>query len=167
MIDDGTNSRPVNRRAARAIRIAITAATVVALGFGVAAYRSGAQAHDRAATARRATARNRATTKVIEARTERTNHVADGPIGQAERIAQGVSAIGEASGSVIERANEAEDLLGQAIDLANRGNTGAATNIYAGDAAAAIQRMQDSLATVRVLLADAQQASATLRAGTP
>jgi hypothetical protein len=134
----------------------VVALTVLALVGAGLSYLGARQADDRATAARRATVRLAATRRHVAADVERVSHTADGPIGVAEKVSSSVSRILGTTGPVIEAANSAQDRLSQAVDVANGGNIGAASALYAGSVAGAIRGLQ-------ALLTDAQNALTTAR----
>jgi len=92
----------------------------------------------------------------VQAATERVSHTADGPIGVAEKVSSSVSRILGTTGPVIDAANTAQDRLGEAVDVANGGNIGAASALYSGAVAESIRGLQ-------ALLTDAQHALTAAR----
>jgi hypothetical protein len=137
-------------------------ATLAALALAAFGLWQSRQADDRAATARRQRNQAVAARRAVDARTERTSHVADGPIGAADRVQISLSKIFGASGSVIDDANSTDDALARAVDLANRGNLGAARDLYGGEAAADVQKLRVVLDQARTTLAVAQAAVVAL-----
>lgn len=136
----------------------LVAATIGALATAAVFFGQARHADDRAATARRQQAAAEHIRRVVTHTTEQASHVADGPIGTADRVQISISKIFGASGSVIDDANTTEDALGRAVDLANGGNFGAAHTLYGGEAAADVQKLQVVLDQARTTLAVAQAA---------
>ena len=133
------------------------AAAVVAVAGGVLllvgllGLSEASETRDRATAVRREAA-------VATGRTVRIERGSDSPITEAESVAVAVSDIVEAGDTVIGKAQSTSDVLGRAVDLANSGNIGAATNLYRGEAATAVQDVQAELANARAAQAAAQQA---------
>ena len=89
---------------------------------------------------------------------------ADAPSGKSEQVANALSRIAEAAGSVFVEANRVEGELGRAVALENGGGPGAGRSVYDGTAADAVRRLQSVLQGAQVTLAAAEQAAADLRA---
>jgi len=134
----------------------LVALTLLALAGAGLCYLGARRADDRAADARRATARLATTRRHVATDVERVSHTADGPIGVAEKVSSSVSRILGTTGPVIDAANTAQDRLGEAVDVANGGNIGAASALYSGAVAESIRGLQ-------ALLTDAQNALTTAR----
>jgi hypothetical protein len=133
--------------------------TVLALvGAGVAFVAAG-RADDRAADARRATARLHTADRHVGAEAERVSHAADGPIGVAEKVSSSLSSILGATGPVIDAANTADERLAHAVDVANSGSLGSARSLYTGEVADAIRVLQTLLADAQRRLGDARTAA--------
>ena len=146
---------------------AVRLLTVSAIAGGIAGILLGQRADERATADRRVAAADHRSAIRIAATTEIINHEGDRPIGDAERVAQAVSSIDTASSTVLQRAGQVEDLLAQAVHLANKGDLGAAHSLYAGGAATTLTSLEDLLTRARLLLAGAQHDSAALRTGAP
>jgi hypothetical protein len=136
-------------------RVLVVLTLLALLGAG-ACYLGARREDDRAADARRATARLATTRRHVATDVERVSHTADGPIGVAEKVSSSVSRILGTTGPVIDAANTAQDRLGEAVDVANGGNIGAASALYSGAVAESIRGLQ-------ALLTDAQHALTAAR----
>jgi hypothetical protein len=99
-------------------------------------------------------------------RTEAAEQVTDAPIGGAERVANSVASVVEATDAVILESGDTNQLLSQAVRQANAGNRSAANRIYEGEAAASVRRLQEALARADAALTTAQQAASDLDATT-
>ena len=156
--------RPRRSLLVRALRWVLVVMTIAALvGGGIAIAQS-----------RRADSRTRRLVglahqldrdqRALAATLETTNHQADAPIGKSEQVANALSRIDEAAGSVFVEANRVEGELGRAVALENGGGPGAGRSVYDGTAADAVRRLQSVLQGAQVTLAAAEQAAADLRA---
>jgi hypothetical protein len=129
----------------------VAVAGAVLLVVGLLGMSEASETRDRAAAVRRDGA-------MAAARTLRIERGSDSPITKAESVAAAVSDIVEAGDTVIGKAQSTSDVLGRAVDLANSGNIGGATNLYRGEAATAVRDVQAELAKARAAQAAAQQA---------
>jgi hypothetical protein len=129
----------------------VAVAGAVLLVVGLLGLGEAADTRDRATAVRRDAA-------TAAAHTLRIERGSDSPITKAESVAAAVSDIVEAGDTVIGKAQSTSDVLGRAVDLANSGNIGAATNLYRGEAATAVRDVQAELARARAAQAAAQQA---------
>jgi hypothetical protein len=149
-------SRPRWRGAlATAVILAVAAVGIALLGDGIAAFGRADDARDRTAELRRHR-------RVVIARTDAAERVTDAPISGAERVANSVGTVVEATDKVIVESGTTNQFLSQAVRLANDGNRGAANRIYEGDASASVQRLQEALTRAEAALAAAEQASTDL-----
>lgn len=133
-------------------------------GAGVATFVLGSRAEDRAAAARFLRQEARGEIRSVAAKTETMNHGADQPIGDAELVANSVTKIAGASGTVLREASGANQALARAVEAANAGNLAGSRQIYDGEAADALRRLQDVMNRARLYLAGAQQATLALQA---
>lgn len=152
------------RRGGRIFGHLLLVVAVAAIAVGVIAYQRGTRAQDRAVQARDRRVELVREQRRVEQQTDDTNHGADVPIGDAEQVATSLSKIGGASGTVLEQAASVDDALGRAVDLANQANIAGARQIYRGEAAEAVRRLQEVLTNARLFLAGAQDAAQALQA---
>jgi hypothetical protein len=141
----------------------LAAVVVLAVaGVGIALLIDGIAAFGRADDARDRTAQLRRQRRAVIARTESAEAVTDAPISGAERVANSVGTVVEATDQVIVESGTTNQFLSQAVRLANDGDRVAANRIYEGDAAASVQRLRDALTRAEAALAAAEQASTDL-----
>ena len=151
------------RRGQKLGRLVLIVALLAAC-TGVAAVVVASRTDDRAAAARRLRATVRSEIRSAASKTDTTNHRADRPIGDAELVANSVAKIESESGSVLREASTTDQALARAVDAANAGNLAGSRQIYDGEAADALRRLEDVMNRARLYLAGAQHAAAALQA---
>src|SRR4051794_15748100 len=129
----------------------VAVAGAVLLVVGVVGATHASETRSRAADLRREATATAARTRSVE-------RGSNSPITKAETVASSVSDIVDAGDTVIGKARSTTDVLSRAVDLANRGDVGAARNVYRGEAATAVQDVQAELERARAAQAAAQQA---------
>ncbi len=152
----------IRRRGQTLGRLVLIVALLTA-GAGFAAVVVASRTDDRAAAARRLRTTVRSEIRSVASRTDTTNHGADRPIGDAELVANSVAKIESKSGSVLREASTTDQALARAVDAANAGNLAGSRQIYDGEAADALRRLQDVMNRARLYLAGAQQAAVALQ----
>jgi hypothetical protein len=161
------DDRDPPRRPSRTGRIVgwlLVVATVAAVAVGVTSLLAGGRADDRARTARQHAAADRAAQRTVARRTEVVNHEADTPIGRSEQVANALSHIDEAAGTVLVDGGDVQDVLGEAVGKENNEGPGAGRALYLGRGNDAVNRMRDGLRHAQETLADALKAAAELQA---
>jgi hypothetical protein len=147
--------------------VVLAAVLIVAVAaVGVALLLQGRESFERAGEARDRADAYRRQRRALIARTEEAEQVTDAPISGAERVANSVGTVVEATDAVIIESGATNQLLSDAVQRANAGDRSGADRIYDGDAAASVQRLQDSLTRAEDALRAAEQASADLDAAT-
>lgn len=143
-----------------AIAAVVAIIGVALLVLGVMRFGDASETRDRATTLRRHR-------HAAVARTATIERGSDSPIDQAETVASSVSDIVDAGDTVITQSDATSDVLGRAVDLANKGNLSAAQNLFAGEAATSVRELEAELAKARAALAAAQRAVAELTSPSP
>jgi hypothetical protein len=152
------------RRRWPAVLAAVLVVAVAALG--VALLLQGRESFDRASESRDRADAYRRHRRTLIARTEQAEQVTDAPISGAERVANSVGTVVEATDAVIIESGATNQLLSDAVQRANAGDRGGADRIYDGEAAASVRRLQESLTRAQAALRAAEQAAADLDAAT-
>lgn len=148
-------------------RVGVLAALILLVaGIGIALLVIGLQDLGRADEARDRAAQLRRQRATLLARTSAAERVTDKPIGGAERVANSVASVVEASDGVIVESAATNELLGQAVRLANAGRRGEASAVYEGAAAASVRRLEEALARAQRALEAALQSSSALDSAT-
>lgn len=163
---EAEETTPPSRRARRTPAFVIGLSALAALG-GIALLIVGVLAFGRADDTRARAAALHQERRVLEARTATAERDVDAPINDAERVAKSVTTIIEASDTVITQSAETNSRLDQAVRLANNGRPAAANEVLAGEAAASVQRLKDTLTRAQAALAAAQLAAIDLDTGAP
>jgi hypothetical protein len=141
-------------------RVAVVAALILLVAaVGIALLVVGLQDLGRADDARDRAAQLRRQRAALVARTDAAEKVTDEPIGGAERVANSVASVVEASDGVIVESAATNQLLSQAVRLANSGRRDEANSLYDGDAAASVRRLEAALARAQTAHDAAQQSS--------
>jgi hypothetical protein len=133
---------------------------------GVALLLDGKAAADRAEASRDRAADLERQRRALIARTGAAESITDAPISRAERVANSVGTVVEATDAVIVESGATNQHLSTAVRLANAGDRAGADRIYGGEAAASVRRLQEALTRADAALRAAQQASAELDAAT-
>jgi hypothetical protein len=162
-----TIGEPEPSRRGRSTRLLVVAFIVIAVIAGLVLLVAGSRASDRASTTRDRVAVLRRERRALVARTAAAERDVDSPIGDAERVAKSVTTIVSASDTVIKESAATNQVLSQAVRLANRGRRDAANQIYEGQAADSVRSLQAALARAEAALAAAQQSTAALSAEKP
>jgi hypothetical protein len=169
MIEDVGTPAPSESPEGRRSRVGtvVGALLLVAVAaVGVALLMGGFRSLSDADTTRARVDELRRERRALIERTEAAEQVTDAPIGGAERVANSVASVVEATDAVIVESGATNQLLSQAVRQANAGNRAAANRIYDGEAAASVRRLQEALARADSALAAAQQAATDLDATT-
>jgi hypothetical protein len=170
MIEDvGRPAPPQSPEAKRGRRVGTTVAAlllVAVAAVGVALLVGGLRSLSDADKTRARVAELRRERHELIQRTGAAEAVTDAPIGGAERVANSVASVVEATDAVILESGDTNQLLSQAVRQANAGDRTAANRIYDGEAAESVRRLQEALARADSALAAAQQAAADLEATT-
>jgi hypothetical protein len=145
---------------ARAVTIAVL--LLVVAGAGIALLVLGLQDLEQAEDARASAERVRQHRAALVVRTRAAEDVTDAPISGAERVANSVGSVVEATDGVIVESGAANQLLSEAVRLANSGRREEASDLYEGEAAASVRRLEEALARAQAALTAAQQSSAAL-----
>lgn len=134
---------------------------------GIALLIVGMLAFGRADDARAQATKLNRDRRALETRTATAERDVDAPINDAERVAKSVTTIVEASDTVLTQSTETNGLLDQAVRLANGGRRGEANALLTGEAAASVQRLNDTLTKARAALTAAQLAAINLDTRAP